>query len=532
MIIIIINNKFELTEMIQGIMGASRGRKTASTSRGGSSYCFCDRMSCTGLVELVDSSCIVAREAINELKMLIENRRLRGVIVTFTPVNVGSALRRIETRLIELKIQLERRPDNYVIQKRIEILEKLAESMKMGRLPLKTRIVFIVSGGDMVECRKGLRELRSLYAQRGCSPRIVPFTRLAQILTHVRGTIVTSDYALSTLELLGDISYNTSMEYSVPIGWSISENSIVFLSLWDKGAQHVLVVGPTGKGKTTLLATLINRLAALAEDVGIVAIDPKGDLAKNVVVEEKVVFRPEYLSSLMKNAYEKGILPASSLADILGMERDEEIVALAKVLEKLCDSEERNPPSPIDIVVREKLRSHGLRLECSGDSRAKLGEILESIASTRSKVVLDLSLLPDSLKNIVIWIVVSLVMETIEKEPATRLRKILVIDEAWRLQKAPAQLLQRVFKEGRSYGVAVILATQDPSDLSEEVWNNAQIVIAFGSQDDEYISSISRVFKLAGREQLRVRLLRRGEVLVKTPNREKPLLAYIEPELG
>ncbi|KSW12353.1 hypothetical protein CF15_06325 [Pyrodictium occultum] len=64
----------------------------------------------------------------------------------------------------------------------------------------------------------------------------------------------------------------------VPIGYDILLGRIVGIPLWDDtGARHTVVVGPTGRGKTSL-AALVAVLSSLLHNATVVAVDPKGDL--------------------------------------------------------------------------------------------------------------------------------------------------------------------------------------------------------------------------------------------------------------
>jgi DNA helicase HerA-like ATPase len=61
------------------------------------------------------------------------------------------------------------------------------------------------------------------------------------------------------------------------------------------------------------------------------------------------------------------------------------------------------------------------------------------------------------------------------------IRYLVVVDEAHRVSSFRA--IQTMIREGRSKGLAVILATQQPLDLPEVVATNAQTKICFGLPD-------------------------------------------------
>ncbi|MEB2837278.1 MAG: DUF87 domain-containing protein [Desulfurococcales archaeon] len=75
--------------------------------------------------------------------------------------------------------------------------------------------------------------------------------------------------------------------YPVILGWRLDVESAVYaLDYPGDFAAHIGIVGPTGRGKTVLLAGVVAQLAAASEAWGepwrIVVVDPKGDLASLV----------------------------------------------------------------------------------------------------------------------------------------------------------------------------------------------------------------------------------------------------------
>jgi hypothetical protein len=72
--------------------------------------------------------------------------------------------------------------------------------------------------------------------------------------------------------------------YPVVLGWRVgSSEELVYLSYPKDFETHIGVVGPTGKGKTVLLAGIASQLAfraAAESDLEVSLIDPKGDLVR------------------------------------------------------------------------------------------------------------------------------------------------------------------------------------------------------------------------------------------------------------
>ncbi len=107
--------------------------------------------------------------------------------------------------------------------------------------------------------------------------------------------------------------------------------------------------------------------------------------------------------------------------------------------------------------------------------------------------------------------------------------KLIIVDEAWRLTRGLIEHFIPLVKESRSYGTSLILATQDPEDVPEEVWNNVKTIIAFGSQDQGYIVKLKRVIELSSVDAERLRKLRVGRVAIRYWQRRRPVFAIVEP---
>lgn len=96
---------------------------------------------------------------------------------------------------------------------------------------------------------------------------------------------------------------------------------------------------------------------------------------------------------------------------------------------------------------------------------------------------------------------------------ANTVRYAMVVDEAHRV--AALKAIQLMLREGRSKGLAVVLATQAPADLPDIVDANAQTRICFRLSDAVVASQAARKFD-QGDDSLaeRIRTLGSGEAFV------------------
>lgn len=77
------------------------------------------------------------------------------------------------------------------------------------------------------------------------------------------------------------------------------------------------------------------------------------------------------------------------------------------------------------------------------------------------------------------------------RQPQTHsLGRLLVLDEAWRLVESP--ILVSLIREGRAFGLGVLIATQFPGDLPEEISGSTATKLFFSQTQLSQIREIQR----------------------------------------
>jgi hypothetical protein len=140
-----------------------------------------------------------------------------------------------------------------------------------------------------------------------------------------------------------------------------------------------------------------------------------------------------------------------------------------------------------------------------------LGNIIDS------NVVFGLSKIPGNGQTTVLaagFIFSSLLLRVQNLPPVPNtIRYVTVVDEAHRV--APFRAIQTMIREGRSKGLAVILATQGPLDLPDVVAANAQTKICFGLPDATVATMAARKLQPDNpRLSEQIRTLGKGEAFV------------------
>ncbi|MCX8185513.1 MAG: ATP-binding protein [Sulfolobales archaeon] len=111
----------------------------------------------------------------------------------------------------------------------------------------------------------------------------------------------------------------------------------------------------------------------------------------------------------------------------------------------------------------------------------------------------------------------------------------LVVDEAWQFLLSKAQVLLKLLKLGRGYGVSVALATQslyDLGDLSKEYVENAGLLIALPSPDTLYWRELSKYMRISYDEVREYSLaLSKGDALIRILPDPRPIPVKLDHEV-
>jgi DNA helicase HerA-like ATPase len=147
-----------------------------------------------------------------------------------------------------------------------------------------------------------------------------------------------------------------------------------------------------------------------------------------------------------------------------------------------------------------------LGLFSQGDATVTLSDLLSS------PTVIRLSQLPgDQVKNAVAeFFLMAFYNFLIRREQPHELQRLLVLDEAWRVVNSP--FLEPLMREGRAFGLGVILATQFPNDLPEQISGSTATRLFFSQTKAEQVREIQRTLlgKTTGTEAEHLGNLIRG----------------------
>jgi hypothetical protein len=167
-----------------------------------------------------------------------------------------------------------------------------------------------------------------------------------------------------------------------------------------------------------------------------------------------------------------------------------------------------------DVLLREDATTllgrlspvFDLGLFSQDDAQSDLAEVLST------PTVIRLSQLPgDQVKNAVAeFFLMALYGFLIRREQPHQLERLLVLDEAWRLVNSP--FLEPLMREGRAFGLGVIIATQFPKDLPDQIAGSTATRLFFSQTKAEQVREIQRTLlgKTSGSEADHLGNLMRG----------------------
>ncbi len=258
---------------------------------------------------------------------------------------------------------------------------------------------------------------------------------------------------------------------------------------WDPSKlinPHLAIVGITGSGKSYLVKSFLTR-ASMIWNTNAIILDWVGEYVKWVEQAGGTVIRlgKEKLNLLDLAGVEKTerIKQIISALDILlnlkqyHNERDEIEEALEEIYEKM------KKPTLIDVVKHLEAKKHKKAARLikkftvegsdffAGKSTLNIREL------TRTGLVcLDLHELPTeeirSLAGLTILQYIKEIMRKTKVDEEKGIKLFVVLDEAWKIAQDETSDVITIVREGRKYNFALIVATQNPTDMHKTIFSN------------------------------------------------------------
>ena len=182
------------------------------------------------------------------------------------------------------------------------------------------------------------------------------------------------------------------------------------------------------------------------------------------------------LREAIKSVYEEAGLPSRSFAPEVG-----QAYPPFEAVEKALSEDKEN-----QALLGRLSPIFDLELFSSG------AQVTDFAAIAEQSTVIRLAQLPgDEVKNSVAEFFLMAMYNYLIRQPQSHhLAQLAVLDEAWRLVESP--FLEPLMREGRAFGLGVLIASQFPTDLPSAVAGSTATKLYFSQTNVEQVRDIQR----------------------------------------
>lgn len=453
-------------------------------------------------------------------------------------MSIEKLLRKISNEMMNLRATLDTVEEPH-IKRRAEVKLKILEALYENIIKSKpiTRVNLVIKIRVVSNSIDNAKHLADIYSSKtmgimqnyfGIKMKMASRRELLDILknelglsieTNIKSIIVDNERLSTMMPLPKNKKPIMEKEDGLPIGidtetgWPV----IIPYKLFDK---HVLILGPTGRGKTTLLASMIEGITSLSS-ILVFAIDFKGDLA-NMVYSEGIVH-------LTPNDYPINILVRPSffqiidwylavsdvLSNVIGISKENFIKIMNKITSNNQVINEK------DVLLDRDLSLLSPLIELI-TSKPKYDVLMKYLSN---HVVFDLGKYGTAFQNAYGGLLMHIYKKLVFSTEMIDKPKLLIIDEAWRISRLNG--LEELVKEGRSKHLGVVLATQNPRDIPREIIENTHLLIMFGSRNEDYWRDAERFLGLPREIVKKLAYLGVGEALLLNALDPHPIILHV-----
>ncbi|WP_218260185.1 DNA import protein CedB [Saccharolobus shibatae] len=458
----------------------------------------------------------------------------------------------LSQKMQALRIMIDSDPSNEKAKRKLELMETIISRIESGENPFKYEMYIIVNSKDKNSALATASMIRQGLEGLGIKTRIATLNEIQELL---------KDFFRSKLNL-NKIVLPTQIPYLTPI--SIEKkpsngiiidgillgkdpnNSLVFWNIAKSQNTHLLIVGPTGSGKTEFLIWLSTLLSVIYGGT-IILFDIKGDI-KHRLSKYKVPFQlinplfyrlgllDEYeipikikllqIEKILLNSFRLSKFSSSILYTYLNRLIDTSYLKyrikwkdLEKYLNELNDFQLKYYLSKLINIL-------------SSMEDSELPPLLNGVSENEINVI-DLTLIKsEEIKRLIIYSVLQEVYNKFSLEKIYDIPRVfLVLDEAWTILKNESEdypIVVDLVKRGRGHGISIIMATQnleDLGDLATIYLDNIGVVVFMNNGDKKFWEEVRR-FVNVDDDTLSNNLMfmGRGEALVRFLGDPRPIV--------
>lgn len=342
-------------------------------------------------------------------------------------------------------------------------------------------------------------------------------------------------------------------------------------------SKNFAIVGSTGTGKSTSTALILHRIIEQAPEGHVVMIDPHGEYARafadtgmvfnveNLELPYWLLNLDEHCEVLLTSEGAARDVDRDILARCLQVARAKSVYAqsmqavttdtpIPYLLSMLVDtlaaemgkiSESQNAPnylrirSKLDQIMRDPRHQFMFDRRYANDSMADfMSRMLRLPVEGRPISVIDLSGVPTAVVSAVVSVLSRIVFDFAVWSRGERRRPVvLVCEEAHRYipsrtiskQSPVRDVLERIAKEGRKYGVSLGLVTQRPSDLAEGALSQCGTIVSLRLNNERDQDFVKAALPEGGRSLLEaIPALRNRECIISGEGVSAPIRVQLD----
>ncbi len=338
----------------------------------------------------------------------------------------------------------------------------------------------------------------------------------------------------------------------VPIGKVVSDNRILVGIPPDNLLQHILIVGATGSGKTTTTSILIKNLVRLYPGLyKILIIDWHGEYRK--LLDNHVYYDP-YSKPLIGLSIEEETL--DEIVDVIEESLDltsPQSYILYEVLKTLLSRSNGKTIDPAKLV--DAIRNYYEESNWQRESKYALLRKIEAIARTSSKgvlignsnneiirlirtcngpLIIDVSTITNVSTRKIYTLLLLKTLLYLKQTGTLKDNILIVIEEAHNIfpRDAKHSLIRKYIAEVRKFGIALLIVTQSPSSILEEIMKNTGTKIIHSIRSAVDLEVIGKVIKLPYNYEKLLPVLDPGEAILYNPSYKYPVIIKVEENIS
>ena len=463
-------------------------------------------------------------------------------------INKNEFLNKLFQRSANLRVIVENDPSNERAKNELEMIQSMIKKINEGEVPFHFIIYILVDAKSEDHAKSSLELLTKGLESIGIKARIASrgdIIRLLEDKAMLKGQAFPTQVPFLTAFSLPKAPRYEFFEEGVYLGREIGTNRAVFWNYEKMLNPHVLLIGPTGAGKTEFLISLAYKVNLFSE-IPIVFFDTKSDIRIRL---KKYGVNIKVLSPLI---YSLGLLTPDGVSLDAYITQLESIIEYsyqldkytASIFYKILKSMFQKYEKPTWDKALDELESLDLPLQLKTYLQRIISQIKEYDSGSRYSIVdkinegniyvIDLSLIRS--EEVRRLLMLSILTKIYNKYNVAndRLKIGIVVDEAWTVLKDTNEysIIADIIKRGRGYGIMLLMATQNIIDLgqySDVYLQNIGLIAFMNAGDKKFWQEVSRFVHINDAEiQQQLSFLGRGEALVRFITDPRPVIVSLD----